>query len=68
MSVYQLANHGLVTADVVSGQWQGFSSRQKPSQFHFGSPEPLHMAALQSCQDAAEQVISSLRSVVPPSR
>jgi hypothetical protein len=67
VSVYQLANRGLVTADVVSGEWQGFSSRQKPSQFYFGSPEPLHVAALQSCQDAAEQVISSWRSVLPPS-
>ncbi|KAA6429955.1 MAG: hypothetical protein FRX49_00387 [Trebouxia sp. A1-2] len=70
VSVYQLANRGLVTADVVSGEWQGFSSRQKPSQFHFGSPEPLHVAALQSCQDAAEQVVSSWRatSTTGPSR
>jgi len=67
VSVYQLANQGLVTADVVSGEWQGYSSRQKLSQFHFGSPEPLHVAALQSCQDAAEQAISSWRSVVQPS-
>ncbi len=67
VSVYQLANRGLVTADVVSGEWQDFSSRQKPSQFHFGSPEPLHVASLQSCQDAAEHVISSWRSVAPPS-
>ena len=61
VSVYQLAERGLVTADVVSGEWQDFSSRQKPSQSDFGSPEPLHVAALQSCQDAAEQVVSSWR-------
>ena len=67
VSVYQLANRGLVTADVVAGEWQGFTSRQKASRFHFGSPEPLHVAALQSCQDAAEQAISSWRSAVPSS-
>ncbi|KAL0045444.1 hypothetical protein WJX82_006816 [Trebouxia sp. C0006] len=70
VSVYQLANRGLVTADVVSGEWQNSSSRQKPSQFQFGGPEPLHVAALQSCQEAAEQAISSWRatSTTGPSR
>ncbi len=67
VSVYQLADRGLVTADVVSGEWQNSSSRQKPSQFQFGGPEPLHVAALQSCQEAAEQAISSWRSVGQPS-
>ena len=61
VSIYQLANSALVTADMVSGEWQGSASRQKSSQLPIGNSEPLHVAALQSCQDAAEQIINSWR-------
>ena len=66
VSVYQLGHMGLVTADVVSGEWQtGTVSASKGQQHQadlpMRSPEPLHVASLQSCQDSAEQIISSWR-------
>ena len=61
VSVYQLASNGLVAADMVSGHWQSVSLPGSSSSLPFHSPEPLHVAALQSCQEAAETIISSWR-------
>ena len=61
VSLYQLAGTGLVTADVVSGQWQSPGTRDIPSDLPFDGAEPLHVATLQSCQECALQVISSWR-------
>ena len=71
VSVYQLGRTGLVTADVVSGEWQpAMSSRKQQQQqqqqhgaLHIHSPEHLHVASLQSCQGVAENVIDSWRCV-----
>lgn len=69
VSVYQLGHTGLVTADVVSGEWQpAISSCQQQQQqqhgaLHIHSPEHLHVASLQSCQGVAENVIDSWRCV-----
>lgn len=66
VSVYQLGQTGLVAADVVSGEWQPAvtSSKQQQQQhgaFHIHSPEPLHVASLQTCQGVAENIIDSWR-------
>ncbi len=63
VSIYQVANHSLVAADVISGHWQGAQSRETSAQLHIVSLEPMHVAALQSCQDAAEHIINSWRWV-----
>ena len=69
VSVYQLGHAGLVTADVVSGEWQpaqGSSKQHQQQQhgaLHLHSPEPLHVASLQSCQEVAENIIDSWRCV-----
>lgn len=71
VSVYQLGHDGLVTADVVSGEWQPAmnSSKQQQQQQHAAlpihDPEPLHVASLQSCQGAADKIIDSWRSLEP---
>lgn len=68
VSVYQVGQTGACpTADVVSGQWQpaaATNSKQQQKQhadLPMHNPEPLHTAALQSCQEAAEQIIDSWR-------
>lgn len=70
VSVYQLGHTGLVTADMVSGEWQPAttSSKQQQQQQHAALPihhtDPLHVASLQSCQGVAENVVDSWRCVV----
>lgn len=70
VSVYQLGHTGLVTADVVSGEWQPVmtSSKQKQQQQHAALPihhtDSEHVASLQSCQGVAENVVDSWRCVV----
>ena len=70
VSVYQLGNTGLVTADVVSGEWQPAmtGSKHKQQQQHDAWPihqtDPVHVASLQSCQGIAENVVDSWRCVV----
>ena len=69
VSVYQLGRTGLATADVLSGEWQPAMNSNKQQQqqqhdaLHLHSPEPLHVASLQSCQEVAENVIDSWRCV-----
>lgn len=68
VSVYQLGHTGLVTADVISDGWQPATAsmrrgQQPQADMPIRSPEPLHVASLQSCQEMAEQVIASWRYV-----
>lgn len=62
VSVYRLANAGsLVAADVVSGQWQEPAAEAASSSLDLNLSEAQHMAALQSCQEVAQQSIRSWR-------
>ena len=68
VSVYQVGQTGTCpTADVVSGHWQpaaatkGKHQQQQHADLPIRSPEPLHIAALQSCQETAEQIIDCWR-------
>ncbi|KAL3133773.1 hypothetical protein ABBQ32_008255 [Trebouxia sp. C0010 RCD-2024] len=66
VSVYQLGHNDLVTADVVSGEWQPAvtsSKQQQHAALPFHHPEALHVASLHSCQGAAENIIDSWRSL-----
>ena len=61
VAIYQLASKGIITADVVSGHWQASSKQNSSLSLPFGSAEPLHTAALQSCQEQAVAIINSWR-------
>lgn len=72
VSIWQLGKPGgLIAADVVSGQWQRPKADSQAESGAAGTasavdlpaPEPLHIAALQSCQERAEQIIQSWRYV-----
>ena len=69
VSVYRLAHSGLVTADVVSGEWpspagSARQQQQEPPGLPIQAAGPLHAASLLSCQRMAEQVIDSWRYVL----